>query len=48
VNIVAFFKILKKESLSPNSFESKEDVVMNLGNFLFEYNHLIRHGGFEL
>jgi transposase InsO family protein len=43
--IEAFFKILKKEFLSPNSFESEEDVVMNLGNFLFEYNHLRRHGG---
>jgi len=22
-----------------------EDIVMNLGNFLFEFNHLRRHGG---
>ncbi|MFH1698240.1 MAG: integrase core domain-containing protein [Candidatus Omnitrophota bacterium] len=43
--IEAFFKILKSEFFYPNTFESKEDLVMNLGNFLFEYNHLRRHGG---
>ena len=43
--IEAFFKILKKEFFAPNSFDSEEDIIMNLGNFLFEYNHLRRHGG---
>jgi len=42
--IEAFWRILKREFFSPNSFESEEDVIMNLGNFLFEYNHLRRHG----
>jgi len=36
---------LKREFFSPNFFESEEDVIMNLGNFLFEYNHLRLHGG---
>ncbi len=43
--IEAFWKILKNEFFYPNSFESKEDLIMNLGNFLFEYNHLRKHGG---
>ena len=43
--IEAFWRILKREFFMPNSFESEEDVIMNLGNFLFEYNHLRLHGG---
>lgn len=43
--IEAFWKILKNEFFFPNSFESREDIIMNLGNFLFEYNHLRKHGG---
>ena len=43
--IEAFWKIIKNEFFYPNSFESKEDLIMNLGNFLFEYNHLRKHGG---
>jgi len=43
--IEAFWRILKKEFCSPNVFESSEDITLNLGNFLFEYNHLRRHGG---
>ena len=43
--IEAFFKIAKNEFFYPNSFDSKEDLIMNLGNFLFEYNHLRKHGG---
>lgn len=43
--IEAFWKILKNEFFYPNSFECKEDLIMNLGNFLFEYNHLRKHGG---
>ena len=43
--IEAFWKIAKNEFFYPNSFDSKEDIVLNLGNFLFEFNHLRRHGG---
>jgi len=43
--IEAFFKIAKNEFFHPNKFESQEDVILNLGNFLFEYNHLRKHGG---
>ncbi len=42
--VEAFWKIAKNEFLYPNSFDSKEDIILNLGNFLFEYNHLRRHG----
>jgi hypothetical protein len=28
-------------------FESEEELVLNLGNFLFEFNHLRAHGGLE-
>jgi len=43
--VEAFWKILKREFFYPNSFDSEKELVMNLGNFLFEYNHLRRHGG---
>ncbi len=43
--IEAFWRILKDEFCDPNTFDSQEDIVLNLGNFLFEYNHLRRHGG---
>lgn len=43
--IEAFWRILKDEFFYPNTFESQEDIVLNLGNFLFEFNHLRRHGG---
>jgi len=43
--IEAFFRIIQKEFFHPNSFSSEEDLIMNLGNFLFEYNHLRKHGG---
>jgi transposase InsO family protein len=43
--IEAFWRILKREFFYPNSFSSEEDLILNLGNFLFEYNHLRRHGG---
>lgn len=42
--IEAFWKIVKNEFCC-NTFESKEDLIMNLGNYLFEFNHLRRHGG---
>jgi hypothetical protein len=43
--IEAFWKIIKNEFFYPNSFESMEDMIMNFGNFLFEFNHLRKHGG---
>ena len=43
--IEAFWKIIKNEFFYPNSFDSEKDLIMNLGNFLFEYNHLRKHGG---
>jgi len=43
--IEAFFKILKNEFMRPNKFDSTNDLISNLGNYLFEYNHLRKHGG---
>ncbi|MCP4370968.1 MAG: transposase family protein [Deltaproteobacteria bacterium] len=43
--IEAFWRIIKKEFFLPNKFESEKDLVLNLGNFLYEFNHLRRHGG---
>jgi Integrase core domain len=43
--IEAFFKIIKSEFFNPNTFNSQEDLFLNLGNYLFEYNHLRKHGG---
>mgnify|MGYP003704778509 CR=1 FL=1 len=34
-------------ALGSINFNSKEDIVLNLGNFLFEYNHLRKHGGLK-
>ena len=45
--IEAFNKILKREFMYPNKFDSEKDLMVNLGNFLFEYNHLRRHGGLQ-
>jgi len=36
----AFRRILKDEFFYPISFDPQEDIVLNLGNFLFEFNHL--------
>jgi len=43
--IEAFNRIIKDEFFYPNTFESEKDLMLNLGNFLFEYNHLRKHGG---
>lgn len=43
--IEAFWKIIKDEFFYPNRFTSERDLILNLGNFLFEFNHLRRHGG---
>jgi len=28
-----------------NHFKNKKDVILNLGNYLFEFNHLRKRGG---
>jgi len=43
--VEAYWKIMKNEFFYPNSFDSVKDLIYNLGNFLYEYNHLRRHGG---
>jgi Integrase core domain. len=43
--IEAFWKIMKNELLYPNTFDTQNDLIINLGNFLFDFNHLQRHGG---
>jgi len=43
--VEAYWKIMKNEFFYPNSFDSVCDLIYNLGNFLFKYNHLRRHGG---
>jgi len=45
--IEAFWKILHREFLIPNRFDSKDDLVKNLGAFLLWYNHERRHGGLK-
>jgi transposase InsO family protein len=47
LKFAAFWKIIKNEFFYPNSFDSLKDLIYNLGNFLFEYNHLRRHGGID-
>ena len=44
-SVEAFWKIIKNEFFHPNSFDSIKVLVYNLGNFLFEYNHLKRQEG---
>lgn len=43
--VEAFFRILKKEFFTPNSFKDLNKVKEQMGRYLFEYNHLRRHGG---
>jgi transposase InsO family protein len=45
--VKTFWKIIKNKLFYPNSFDSLKDLIYNLGNFLFEYNHLRRHRRFE-
>ena len=46
--VEAFWKIIRNEFFYPNSFESEKDLIMNLGKFLFEFNHLKETRGLEL
>jgi len=46
--VEAFWKIIKNEFFYPNSFDSIKDLIYNLGNFLFEYNHLKRQGDLHI
>jgi hypothetical protein len=43
--VEVFFKILKKEFLRANTFDSIEEVKKQLRGFLFDYTNLRRHGG---
>jgi transposase InsO family protein len=43
--IGASCKIAKSEFFYRNKFDSREDLILNLENFLFAYNHLRRHVG---
>lgn len=45
--IEAFWKIVYREFLRPNYYQTKHEFVKNLGNFLLEYNHIRRHGGLK-
>lgn len=45
--IEAFWRIVQREFFEPNSFSSEKDLMLNLGNYLFEFNHLRRHGGLK-
>jgi hypothetical protein len=36
---------MKNELLYQNTFDTQSDLIINLGNFLFDFNHLRRHGG---
>jgi len=45
--IEAFWRITQREFFGPNTFSSEKDLVLNLGNYLFEFNHLRRHGGLD-
>ena len=37
--------MINKKFILCLGIKHKEDIILNLGNFLFEYNHLRRHGG---
>lgn len=45
--IEAFWKILHREFIYPNRFSNLKDLVYNLGEYLYQYNHTRRHGGLE-
>ena len=45
--IEAFWKILHREFIYPNRFSSKQDVVYNLGEYLYQFNHYRKHGGLK-
>jgi len=43
--IEAFWKIINREFLYPNRFATLKDLVYNLGEYIYQYNHTRRHGG---
>jgi len=45
--VEAFFKIMQNELVRRVQFEGLEDFKRQLGNFIYEYNHLRRHGGID-
>jgi hypothetical protein len=45
--VEAFFKIMQNELVRAVQFKDIEDFKEQLGNFIYEYNHLRRHGGID-
>lgn len=45
--VEAFWKIVNREFLYPNRFTSLKELIYNLGDYLYQYNHTRRHGGLE-
>lgn len=43
--IEAFWKIFNREFLHPNTYTSKKELVYNIGEYLYQFNHYRRHGG---
>ncbi len=43
--IEAFFNIIQKEYIRANHFKDIEEFKLCLGDYIFTYNHLRRHGG---
>lgn len=43
--IEAFWKIFHREFIYPNRFTSIKDLISNLGEYIYNYNHTRRHGG---
>lgn len=45
--IEAFWKILHREFIYPNSFSTKQELILNLGEYLYQFNHFRKHGGLD-
>ena len=43
--IEAFWKITNREFLHPNRFTTLQELIYNLGEYLYNFNHTRRHGG---
>ncbi len=45
--IEAVWKILHREFLHPNIYTSKTELIYNLGEYLYQFNHYRKHGGLK-
>ncbi len=45
--IEAFFKIVQTELIEPNTFKDIDEFKEQLGYYIYNYNHLRRHGGID-